>query len=165
MSLVVEADHDGVGADGGGVVAGVVGPGDGGGMVGAYSDGRRADIELQTLGQRDLVVVERYRGAGAGDGLGKVVADGGIELGLGRGVMAVADVDESERRAEEAADEGEAGAAGLLGGSVGVVYMIGDRAHDVAALPESANDGADFAGETTEDALFDDTHDCKRLRC
>ena len=115
--------------------------------------------------ERDLVVVERDGGAGAGDGLGKVVAHGGIELGLGRGVMAVADVDESERRAEEAADESEAGAAGLLGGSVGVVYMIGDRAHDVAALPESANDGADFAGETTEDALFDDTHDCKRLRC
>ena len=136
LGLVEEADHHRVSAECLGCCAGVVGPADVDGVGGAGGAGRALDVKERTFGELHAVEVERDGLAGDDDSIGEVVADGGVGLGLGGGVVAVADFDKAEDRIDEVAHEREFLALCHLCRGLGVVDVVGHCTHDVAAFPE-----------------------------
>ena len=57
------------------------------------------------------------------------------------------------------ADHLEKAALRLLCGGVGVTDTLGDAAYVRDAVPRGTDDGSDFSFESSEDSLFDFTHD------
>lgn len=145
---VVEEDHDDVGGEDFGGDAGVVGPGDVDGVAGALCGCGVGWVDVGAVGEGDTGVVEGDVGAGALDGaVEEVDLCGGVAGGelVGVGVVEHTDVDEALAGCCEACYKGEASTLSFLEWCAGVADVGCEGAHDGAAFPEGADDGAEFA--------------------
>lgn len=131
-------------------------------------EARRAKLHLGevTLGEGELGEVDGGGTRGVGMDEAPVFDDEDVALGH---LFALGHLLEANRDgiAESTSQRGDGSEASLhkqlsLGEVVRASALFArHRTHDGFALPERANDGADFAGETVKDAFLNFTHSCK----
>ena len=118
-----------------------------------------ADVRQASVREQHVGVIDGECRIGSGDGVFEDVGGGRV---VGRPLVRhalVSDADQWHERTQEGLHQRELAALLLLFFRARVGNALGHGAHVRDALPAAAHHGTDFSGESSEDSLFDCTHD------